>query len=787
MSSWVYALLAVGALIFVTVALLCVIIRFHILDSVRNKFIGFILLLISGLFLYCILPIWAPPTKTTCECQSQVSGDGGEIAGVASAIRGISSANRVMTSFFPSRGGYETVLSDDLKIGQPWSELAYYIFHWLVIIYVGLLGLTIFGRHLTDKFRRWTMRHLSRNKMYVFWGDPEPARRLAKNLRSNEVIKRLGFAPRILFLLPSWLKFEDSARASIFRLSDKGYVLDFVDGLPSDNDQYNVVGREFDLGENDVAGRCHFLLSENSAYNIGLANAIIKKRNVAKSAYAAEKLDLYIRVENSASSSVLKDWADAMMREEKVKSSVNLDIHIFRETEIMAENFIEKYPILKHWNMNGVETDGWLLEGIGDQGVARLRDGIGRIDADGKMGLDVLIIGFGNRGQELLNIMLENSQFLDVDDNIIPTRFTIIDKCEVAGHCPTREVYKRRSPEIVEPPKGSQFKVVFVDRAGDVTEDGFKHFNIKVSDYDRIIVCTGNDELNVQIGDIVRREFIAQGVKLGKGRLFVQLQSENIEERERVKGYLIEYFGMWSDCFIYDGVVDENKHYGAKLLNWKYGHELELTPKREEVVESWKKLGWFNKESSIAAYRGMLNILVVMGYGLDIANSKNGAYKDGESLWEESKGEALMRLAQVEHLRWMAFLRTHGISRWDLENPSLEDIRNCQIAKGVKNPEIIRANVQELIGKHAWLVPNNDLPAISRQIAIYNGDYKADCELAPFIGAGDKFAREKNYVAQWNDMKFVNWISQLIFQLKCPRMKIVKMENRDASAETLFY
>ena len=840
------------------------ILKYQWLKSLRVNAIVFGLLWVGGCALYCALPCCAPPSGdgyavsttnsvegingasqiiavTTTAATSRVECQTGESRGVSP----LSAANRVTAAFFPSRGGFETTVSDNIGIdGMGWQFL-YYLFHWLVVLYVALLVFSLFGRHLVDKYLRWRMRggmlreYISwikdcsprkfmswvkwilsqkfmmrmkqqctplqkREEMCVFWGDPEPARILAENLRSVEGVEGFGFSPRIIFLLPGWLKYEDSARASILRLSEKRYVLDFVDGLPSDNDEYNVVGKEFELEDEDVAGRRHFLLSENSAYNIGLAKAIIKKRSETNCAYANEKLDLYIRVENSASSSVLKDWADAMMRCEKVKSSLDLDIHIFRETEIMADDFIQRYPILKQRAQDCTDGCGWLLERGDDSGVAKTRSG--------KVGLDVLIVGFGSRGQELLNIMLENSQFLGVDNadkrkphKVIPTRFTIVDKCETAGRCPARDIYKRRSPEIVEPPKESPFKVEFVDRAGDVAEDGFGHFDIKVSNYDRIVVCTGNDELNVQIGDVVRRDFIAQGAKLEPGRLFVQLQSNDVAEREldkcrsgwqgengseweMTKDCPVQYFGMWKGIFTYDGIVDSDKYYGAQLLNWRYccSNETKL-PKDcpvldddgellcDTVANEWRKAKWFDKESSIASYRGMKNILALMGCELAQSDSSK---KDEESTFREmfadSKSKVWDRLARVEHLRWMAFMRTHGVRCWDLINPSIDEVD--KIGKVVGKTKV-KANVRELIGCHAALVDYDKLPDVNLQIAAHNdgaehsrGDFIALCPEEQKVNKGN---------LQWNDLSFVQWIPDLFERLWEPgqsnHWKIVKI------------
>lgn len=837
-----------SVLLLVCTGLICgFALRLRLMKSIRSKFFLFALLWLAGILLYCELP---KPKDQILEsqgirewCQKILNCHAPNHPEIFKKVSNaalheskvvLSAANRVTSAFFPSRGGYESV-EDEIEIRHDnrgvWRHLVYYFFHYCVLIYVALLVFSIFGRHFIDKVCRFWMRRRirflldNRMRMCVFWGDPEPARLLANNLRSKRGRKELGYKPKILFLLPGWLCYDGTARASIFRLSDKGYVLDFIDGLPSDDDKYNVVGKEFELKDEDVAGRRHFLLSENSAYNIGLANAIIGRR---KDKYRNEKLDLYIRVENSAASGVLKDWADATMNDTDVKSNIDLDIHIFRETEIMAENFIKMYPILKHWKSDGTETVGWLLEGTGDCGVVRLRDGVGRLctDDNTKMGLAVLIVGFGSRGQELLNKMLENSQFLGAGDAVIPIRFVVLDKWALKWKkegekeglewcCRAKEVYQRHSPEIVEPLEGSGFKVEFKEITGDVAENGFDDLGITVSDYDRIVVCTGNDELNVRIGDIARREFIAQGVKLEKGRLFVQLQSEGVKNREEVKERPIEYFGMWNEIFTYDGIVDEDKYYGAQLLNWRYNYgwrnkdgnevgpsnksrweENEEGVKKEidTVANKWRGTEWFDKESSIASYYGMLNIVALMG--CRIAQCDAPRCDAGQDFGKECTApKTWERLSIDEHLRWMTFLRTHGVSRWDLKNPSLNQIKACKVANGENESEVVvKAKVRKEIGGHAALVDYGALPSIDLQLAQYNNGRNYNVEEFEGIKGESANVRdsrvndgEERYKEnlQWNDMKFVKWIPTLFSQLWETRKhppKIVKVEKDNASA-----
>lgn len=62
-------------------------------------------------------------------------------------------------------------------------------------------------------------------------------------------------------------------------------------------------------------------------------------------------------------------------------------------------------------------------------------------------------------------------------------------------------------------------------------------------------------------------------------------------------------------------------------------------------------------------------------------------------------------LAEDEHLRWNAYHRMLGYSRWDLKNPPLEQVRQK------------KANQLDTFGKHACLVDFAALPDVDYAIA----------------------------------------------------------------------
>lgn len=171
-----------------------------------------------------------------------------------------------------------------------------------------------------------------------------------------------------------------------------------------------------------------------------------------------------------------------------------------------------------------------------------------------------------------------------------------------------------------------------------------------------------------------------------------------------------------SEKFPFSARIEEAA-FGAKLVNWKYGNDLKKSPSSiDEVKNAWKTAAWFDKGSSLASYRGERNVLALLGFR--VAEAMDSTATDASSEYNAcvSKENVLLRLAEVARLRWMAFMRTHGVVRWDVLSAGggteLDKMVQIMKAAGEKSPKV-KANVRKWTGQHAALVEFAQLPKLS--------------------------------------------------------------------------
>ena len=120
---------------------------------------------------------------------------------------------------------------------------------------------------------------------------------------------------------------------------------------------------------------------------------------------------------------------------------------------------------------------------------------------------------------------------------------------------------------------------------------------------------------------------------------------------------------------------------GAMRLNWKwYGDD------KATVEEAWRRVPFFAKESSRAAYVSLQNLKAIC----DASRRRDN----------------IETLAETEHLRWMAFLMVRGIRAW---RPSPGDIAKMKASGRRPGP-----NAVDTLYAHAALVEYGELPAVDR-------------------------------------------------------------------------
>lgn len=772
-------------------------------QNVKLRLIIFAVLFISGCWIY-----W-------CVSIDDIS------IGEDKRIKGLSSVNRVFATFFPSRGGFETVqvVENNVNVAPKNMEVGvgkvnncasnlieivtervnnsvlnnsgianceskmdvnsqhqkmrflYYAWHLCVVCFVSMLVFSVFlGLYCIGYAKRWwdfrIVRLVNRywrrvGLSWTFWGYSESARMLAKSVMEN--------GHNVIFQIAKD-SFEDEDLTKNMVLNLYKYQkcnVAFLSGLPDETHDEFSEDEKIYLKNIDVYSDHHFILGEETRFNVRLAKAIVDAR---KANGFTDDVNIYVRVENSAEEDLLCEWLDVNLQKEK-----NVFVHVVRETGLLADKYIDEYPLLAG-KFPLVTSDF-------NTGIARLVNGLHEVK--------VLMIGFGSRGQELINIMIENSQFIGVDKKMaIPFYADIVAKDETCF-----QAYKNKSAEA-----WSEYHLNAPYGALDVNSPEFDAKILgdveKLNSYGRIVICTGDDDLNISVARRICKRMRTEGRPMKPGRLFVQIKSEEVYNRlvcgegKNIPSFEnVVFFGMWNKLFTYENVIEKEKNNeSAMWLNWYYNFQGDYEKNKQEKgwgsskdslgasvdgkvilseVEQWRETEWFEKSSTLASCRGQRNLLALLGFEAvdesDLRSAENDVFRESV---KTSANSIIDLMARNEHERWNAFMRTHGVLPWDLISPRMEDVK--RISNGN-----IKANRRKQVGRHAAIVPFDDLPKVDCAIAKFNNP-SLNVGEENYVGRGREGLDGFEKGLQWNDEKFVRWIPEL---MRLCGKKIVKMQS----------
>lgn len=776
-------------------------------QKVHLRIIVFATLFITGCLIYWHIPV------------DDIS------VGVSNELRGLSAVNRVFATFFPSRGGFETVktvetknnsrsnfmgvvsgnvcdfTSNSTEIAAKKSDnhllkgsknceskesvdsqcqtmrFLYYAWHLCVVCFVSMLVFSAFlGLYCIGTVkRRWDyiiarliniiaiLINCSRkfSPAWTFWGYSESARVLAKSVTEN--------GHKVIFqIAKDSFEGEDLTKNKVLNLyRHQKCDIVFLAGLPDETHNEFSEDEKIYLKKIDVYSDHHFILGEETRFNVRLTKAIVNARKVNG---FTNDVNIYVRIENSAEEDLLCEWLDMSLKEEK-----NVFVHIVRETGLLADKYIDEYPLLA--GKYPLITSDFNI------GIARMVEGFEEIK--------ILMIGFGSRGQELINVMIENSQFIGVDKKTaIPFYADIVAKDETCF-----QAYKNKSAEA-----WSEYHLNAPYGALDVNSPEFDAMVLadvgKLNSYGRIVICTGDDDLNISVARRICKRMRIEGLVMRPGQLFVQIKSEDVYNRlVLVKGKNIPsfekvvFFGMWNKLFTYENIIEkETNNKSARWLNWYYNFQGDFEKNKQEKgwnspkdslgasvdgnvilseVEQWRKTEWFDKSSTLASCRGQRNLLALLGFEAvdesDLRSSENDIYQDTGNT---SVNRIIDLMSRNEHERWNAFMRTHGVLSWDLAFPKMEDV------KKISNKNI-KANVRKQIGRHAAIVSFDELPKVDSTIAKFNNP-SLNVREENYVGRGREGLDGFEKGLQWNDEKFVRWIPEL---MRLCGKKIVRMQS----------
>ena len=666
--------------------------------------------------------------------------------------RQIEAPNRTVAAFFPSRGGFESIArSNDRGL-----RLHYFTFHTFVLFYVALLTFAIFGRGIINRVHKWVTPW---RRLNVFWGRSDAGLLLARNIVETTV------RDQVFFMLQ-----QKSGDGDEWRTLTRD--IDEMNGLWAFTYDSNAV--ETDVNKDTLAqakGRRHFFMDESGHVNVSRADRLVKvlrKWKVMRethgpircflaavragvlrwwSSHCKEKPYFYVRVEASADESIYRGWA-ANVRD--VVTPV-----LLRESRLIAKDFIFHHPML---DMPGIEVD--TANAVVKRGEFR-----------------TLLIGFGAAGQDILNELICNGQFLGSDGKRVKLSVDVVeqDRKVIEEYC-IRHPLATRHPKFSAEGQGKRFNVNFVpndDSTGDGTEysvrveeksfdDWFKKKLEKAGrkcPYNRIIVCLSGDDKTLAIAGKIVEFARRHGVDVGKDVVFARVKdparnrylpegricSVFAKDKKADHDSRITLFGDLKGIYSFNRINVEVVDTMAKVLNSRYGDFGEKLSPVDEREAAWERASFFDQLSSRAAAEGQRNILLLLGldYGKQaIAADTQDEIQERLNALKEKDSPVLKTLAVNEHMRWNAFHLMMGYRPWDILDEgkdAREDIPEDRRKK-------IRANQLATIGKHADIVPFDELPRVDMKLAEWNtGRKPAESELPNFEGMKKGSAQAWDY------------------------------------------
>ena len=291
--------------------------------------------------------------------------------------------NRAISSFFPSRGGFERI---DRKY-----RFYYFLFHMLVFAFVAAVMFSLFGRGLVNRAKR---RLIPERKLNVFWGVNAEGLILARDILETTDDEQ------VVFLLSDDLRFdEEKLKSAVWKVDTIGAVwvlADLVNPSPS-----------------SVRGHRHFFLERSGHVNVSRANQLVKSIEKQSGNGRPNNIYLYVRIEANEEEQMFFEWAG---RVNKTVSPI-----IMRESDMIARRFILDNPMLNCPDIT-VDPEAAKVSGL----------------------FKVLLLGLGATGQSVLREVVSNGQFYGIKDfsvDVIEGDVAVVESYE-AQHAEAIAKYK---------------------------------------------------------------------------------------------------------------------------------------------------------------------------------------------------------------------------------------------------------------------------------------------------------------------------------------------------------
>ena len=275
--------------------------------------------------------------------------------------------NQTLSSFWPSRGGYDRPYRDS------WC---YWFFHLLAIMYVGVVLVAILGKSLCNWLLARCRLFMHKEETNVFWDFCDEARWVASTIKDkSSVVFALREGSRVLV---------GDTTVAVSNLLKDGFRW-----------VYASPGRTKWLSSADR----HFFLGANGHENVSGA------RELVESYHGKSPIKVFVRISAMADDDVLYSWADMLNKDKGGR----VEIIVVREESIVSTMFLQTHPML---DCPGIKRFPDAPKGFV---AGRFR---------------TLVIGFGAQGERLLADSVCDAQFVDESNRQIPMEFVVVDKDE---------------------------------------------------------------------------------------------------------------------------------------------------------------------------------------------------------------------------------------------------------------------------------------------------------------------------------------------------------------------
>lgn len=583
--------------------------------------------------------------------------------------------NEILSFVFPLSGQFALAT----------HGILFYLLKAIVVLGVVALTFSFLGRASLNQIRRLLAYVADENEMYVFWGLSS-----VDELLARDILKTRPCA-KIQINLSKEEYFESATRNRLTSLADSlGAFWTFVD--------LN------NLGETCHWGHRHFFLGTEGHANLALADRLVEA--VRKDDLAYSEIELYLRAGDYDHMDIYSSWAKRAYE----NTGHLVHPHVLLEPEMIARNFLFKYPTLR--------APGFLI----DTQRARIKSGT----------CHTLLLGFDHTGRALLNALLCQSSFVGEDGKkVVAFPVTVVDMKRDRW-----ERYGCMLPEIGD--HAEEYGLSF-----ECMQVGFqafeRWFEKNHACFNRIIFCLKGDNDNIREALRLRERLILFNDTKDK-EILVRVSDPSINRFAQMEEQVLplSYFGNLADLYSAEFVLDEPIDNVARQINWQWcvnrsidaglmGHALVheagrdlIQAQLDDVNRFWEEASYANRLSSRASAAGAFTFFLLLGLTCRPKNEKLKSTERKVPLDEVNARVARAKdeLARVEHLRWRTYQRSIGVREWDLQSPcSLDDVlRERGEAWVARNPANALAN-QKKICAHAAMVDFDELPLLDLKFA----------------------------------------------------------------------